>query len=82
MITSQGGSISWRTTQNPTGHDYGHHMSKVSFELLNKFCLMCCSQCYTVDKDSDNGVTQIYSLFSIAVVLNTIMISGFLFLSL
>lgn len=30
MITSQGGSISWRTTQNPTGHDYGHHMSKAA----------------------------------------------------
>ena len=29
MITSQGGSISWRTTQNPEGYDYGHHMSKV-----------------------------------------------------
>lgn len=30
MITSQGGSITWRTTQNPTGHDYGHHMSKAA----------------------------------------------------
>lgn len=28
MITSQGGSVAWRTVQNPTGHDYGHHMSK------------------------------------------------------
>jgi len=27
MITSQGGSVSWRTTQNPKGHDYGHHVS-------------------------------------------------------
>jgi len=27
MITSQGGSVSWRFTQNPTGHDYGHHVS-------------------------------------------------------
>jgi NAD(P)-dependent dehydrogenase (short-subunit alcohol dehydrogenase family) len=26
MITSQGGSVGWRTTQNPTGHDYGHHV--------------------------------------------------------
>jgi NAD(P)-dependent dehydrogenase (short-subunit alcohol dehydrogenase family) len=26
MITSQGGSISWRTVQNPTGGDYGHHV--------------------------------------------------------
>jgi hypothetical protein len=26
MITSQGGSVDWRTTQNPTGHDYGHHV--------------------------------------------------------
>lgn len=25
MITSQGGSISWRDVQNPEGHDYGHH---------------------------------------------------------
>ena len=28
MITSQGGSVAWRGVQNPTGHDYGHHMSK------------------------------------------------------
>ena len=28
MITSQGGSVAWRVVQNPTGHDYGHHMSK------------------------------------------------------
>ena len=27
MITSQGGSVSWRFTQNPKGHDYGHHVS-------------------------------------------------------
>jgi hypothetical protein len=27
MITSQGGSVSWRTTQNPEGGDYGHHVS-------------------------------------------------------
>ena len=27
MITSQGGSVTWRTVQNPTGHDYGHHVS-------------------------------------------------------
>jgi len=34
MITSQGGSISWRTTQNPTGHDYGHHMSKAAANMM------------------------------------------------
>lgn len=28
MITSQGGSISWRDVQNPTGHDYGHHSAR------------------------------------------------------
>lgn len=28
IITSQGGSVAWRTTQCPTGGDYGHHMSK------------------------------------------------------
>jgi len=27
VITSQGGSVAWRTTQNPEGHDYGHHVS-------------------------------------------------------
>ena len=27
MITSQGGSISWRPTQCPEGGDYGHHVS-------------------------------------------------------
>jgi NAD(P)-dependent dehydrogenase (short-subunit alcohol dehydrogenase family) len=35
MITSQGGSISWRTTQNPTGHDYGHHMSKAAANMMS-----------------------------------------------
>jgi len=33
MITSQGGSVSWRTTQNPEGHDYGHHMSKCAANM-------------------------------------------------
>jgi NAD(P)-dependent dehydrogenase (short-subunit alcohol dehydrogenase family) len=28
MITSQGGSVEWRFTQNPKGHDYGHHVSE------------------------------------------------------
>jgi NAD(P)-dependent dehydrogenase (short-subunit alcohol dehydrogenase family) len=27
MITSQGGSVGWRTVQNPKGTDYGHHVS-------------------------------------------------------
>lgn len=35
MITSQGGSISWRTTQNPTGGDYGHHMSKAAANMMS-----------------------------------------------
>jgi short-subunit dehydrogenase len=30
MITSQGGSVGWRTTQNPCGEDYGHHVRIVS----------------------------------------------------
>jgi hypothetical protein len=30
MITSQGGSVGWRTTQNPDGEDYGHHVRIVS----------------------------------------------------
>lgn len=34
MITSQGGSISWRTTQNPNGQDYGHHMSKAAANMM------------------------------------------------
>ena len=33
MITSQGGSISWRTVQNPHGRDYGHHMSKAAANM-------------------------------------------------
>jgi NAD(P)-dependent dehydrogenase (short-subunit alcohol dehydrogenase family) len=33
LITSQGGSISWRFIQNPTGHDYGHHMSKAAANM-------------------------------------------------
>jgi NAD(P)-dependent dehydrogenase (short-subunit alcohol dehydrogenase family) len=35
MITSQGGSVGWRTTQNPTGHDYGHHMSKAAANMAS-----------------------------------------------
>lgn len=34
MITSQGGSIDWRTTQNPEGGDYGHHMSKAAANMM------------------------------------------------
>uniref|UniRef100_A0A7S2PRN4 Short-chain dehydrogenase n=1 Tax=Leptocylindrus danicus TaxID=163516 RepID=A0A7S2PRN4_9STRA len=34
MITSQGGSVSWRTTQNPEGGDYGHHMSKSAANMM------------------------------------------------
>lgn len=33
MITSQGGSVTWRTTQNPDGKDYGHHMSKAAANM-------------------------------------------------
>jgi len=33
IISSQGGSIQWRLTQNPTGHDYGHHMSKAAANM-------------------------------------------------
>jgi len=34
MITSQGGSIAWRTVQNPSGHDFGHHMSKAAANMM------------------------------------------------
>jgi len=34
IITSQGGSVSWRTTQNPDGGDYGHHMSKSAANMM------------------------------------------------
>lgn len=34
MISSQGGSVAWRTVQNPTGHDYGHHMSKTATNMM------------------------------------------------
>lgn len=36
MITSQGGSIDWRTVQSPDGHDYGHHMSKAAANMMAK----------------------------------------------
>lgn len=36
MITSQGGSIAWRTAQNPHGHDYGHHMSKAAANMMGR----------------------------------------------
>ena len=35
MITSQGGSIDWRFTQCPDGHDYGHHMSKAAANMMS-----------------------------------------------
>lgn len=35
MITSQGGSIAWRTAQNPEGGDYGHHMSKAAANMMS-----------------------------------------------
>lgn len=35
MITSQGGSVEWRTVQNPTGGDYGHHMSKAAANMMS-----------------------------------------------
>jgi len=34
IISSQGGSIAWRTVQNPNGHDYGHHMSKAAENMM------------------------------------------------
>eukprot|EP00192_Tetraselmis_astigmatica_P013389 CAMPEP_0117651912 /NCGR_PEP_ID=MMETSP0804-20121206/2346_1 /TAXON_ID=1074897 /ORGANISM="Tetraselmis astigmatica, Strain CCMP880" /LENGTH=330 /DNA_ID=CAMNT_0005457923 /DNA_START=138 /DNA_END=1130 /DNA_ORIENTATION=+ len=34
MITSQGGSVSWRPIQNPEGADYGHHMSKCAANMM------------------------------------------------
>jgi NAD(P)-dependent dehydrogenase (short-subunit alcohol dehydrogenase family) len=40
MITSQGGSIAWRKTQNAPGPDfagnYGHHMSKAANNMMGK----------------------------------------------
>lgn len=32
-ITSQGGSIAWRSVQCPDGGDYGHHMSKAAANM-------------------------------------------------
>ena len=34
--TSQGGLIKWCLVQNPTGHDYGHHMSKAVANMMAK----------------------------------------------
>jgi hypothetical protein len=34
MISSQGGAIGWRTTQNPDGEDYGHHVRILYRRLL------------------------------------------------
>mmetsp|Transcript_29123 Transcript_29123/g.53614 ORF Transcript_29123/g.53614 Transcript_29123/m.53614 type:complete len:356 (-) Transcript_29123:52-1119(-) len=33
IITSQAGSAEWRFTQNPEGHDYGHHMSRAACNI-------------------------------------------------
>lgn len=34
VITSQAGSVEWRFTQNPEGHDYGHHMSRAACNIM------------------------------------------------
>merc|ERR1712087_530782 len=34
IITSQAGSVEWRFTQNPQGHDYGHHMSRAACNIM------------------------------------------------
>ena len=34
FLRLQGGSVSWRFTQNPTGGDYGHHMSKAAANMM------------------------------------------------
>jgi len=36
IISSQGGSVEWRTTQNPYGYDYGHHMSKAAANMCGR----------------------------------------------
>jgi len=33
IITSQAGSADWRFTQNPSGGDYGHHMSRAACNM-------------------------------------------------
>ena len=33
IISSQAGSVEWRFTQNPEGHDYGHHMSRAACNI-------------------------------------------------
>lgn len=33
VISSQAGSCAWRFTQNPTGGDYGHHMSRAACNI-------------------------------------------------
>lgn len=33
IISSQGGSVTWRFVQNPNGQDYGHHMSKAAANM-------------------------------------------------
>ncbi|KAL3917917.1 MAG: hypothetical protein SGPRY_006212 [Prymnesium sp.] len=34
IISSQAGSCEWRFTQNPEGHDYGHHMSRAACNIM------------------------------------------------
>jgi len=36
IISSQGGSVEWRAVQNPTGGDYGHHMSKAAANMAGR----------------------------------------------
>ena len=33
VISSQGGSLAWRSVQCPEGGDYGHHMSKAAANM-------------------------------------------------
>jgi hypothetical protein len=37
MITSQGGAVAWRPTQNPEGGDYGHHVRIVSYWIERRW---------------------------------------------
>jgi hypothetical protein len=57
MITSQGGSVSWRTVQNPLGGDYGHH---VRFLLLAAY-LWGCARGVSFFCDGDMDTDALYS---------------------
>jgi NAD(P)-dependent dehydrogenase (short-subunit alcohol dehydrogenase family) len=69
MITSQGGSIEWRTTQCPNGGDYGHHMSKAAANMAGRLLALEL-------KSKNIGVSNLHPGFNRTEMTSKYLISG------